>query len=68
MNLSPAPCLRRVRELENKGVISSYTTLLDADKLGWEVSGFNEVRLERPVAGDLIDFEKCINSFPEGME
>ena len=47
VNLSPAPCLRRVRELEKKGVIGSYTTLLDADKLGWEVSVFIEVRLER---------------------
>ena len=68
VNLSPAPCLRRVRELENKGVISSYTTLLNADKLGWEVSVFIEVRLERQVESDLIDFEKCINSFPEVME
>jgi len=68
VNLSPAPCLRRVRELEKKGVIGSYTTLLDADKLGWEVSVFIEVRLERQVESDLIDFEKCINSFPEVME
>ena len=68
VNLSPAPCMRRVRELEKKGFISSYTTLLDADKLGWEVSIFIEVRLERQVESNLIDFEKCINSFPEVME
>lgn len=32
VNLSAAPCLRRVRELEQQGVIRSYTTLLDPEK------------------------------------
>lgn len=68
VNLSPAPCLRRVRDLEQSGVIRSYTTLLDADKLGWDVSVFIEVRLERQVVSDLRIFEECIESYPEVME
>lgn len=68
VNLSPAPCLRRVRELEQNGVITRYTTLLDAEKLGWEVSVFIEVRLERQVVSDLRIFEQHIESYPEVME
>lgn len=68
VHLSPAPCLRRVRELENKGVIRSYTTLLDAERLGWHVSVFIEVRLEKQIVNDLGVFEKHIESYPEVME
>jgi DNA-binding Lrp family transcriptional regulator len=68
VNLSPAPCLRRVRELEESGVIRSYNTLLDADRLGWPVSVFIEIRLERQVVSDLKVFEESIGSFPEVME
>lgn len=68
VNLSPAPCLRRVRELEKSGIIKSYTTLLDPEKLGWDVSVFIEVRLERQVESDLRIFEEIIERFPEVME
>lgn len=68
VNLSPAPCLRRVRELEEMGVICSYNALLDADKLGWKVSVFIEIRLERQVVTDLQIFEKSIEKFSEVME
>lgn len=68
VNLSPAPCLRRVRELEKNGFIRSYTTLLDPEKLGWNVSVFIEVGLEKQVESDLQIFEEIIESFPEVME
>ncbi len=68
VNLSPAPCLRRVRELEASGVIHHYTTLLDAEQLGWQVSVFIEIRLERQVVSDLKIFEQHIESYPEVME
>lgn len=68
VHLSPAPCLRRVRDLEQHGVIRRYTTLLDPEKLGWEVSVFIEVRLERQVVSDLKIFEAHIDSYPEVME
>jgi Lrp/AsnC family leucine-responsive transcriptional regulator len=68
VNLSPAPCLRRVRELELAGVIRSYTTLLDSEKMGWGVSVFIDVRLEKQVISDLRIFEENIQSYPEVME
>lgn len=68
VNLSAAPCLRRVRDLEQAGIIRSYTTLLDAERLGWNVSVFIEVRLEKQVASDLQIFEKHIEGYPEVME
>lgn len=68
VNLSPAPCLRRVRDLEKSGVIRSYTTLLDPDVVDWGVSAFIEVRLEKQVIGSLQVFEETINGFPEVME
>ena len=68
VNLSPAPCLRRVKELEEEGVISGYNTLLNPEKLGWMVSVFIEIRLERQVLSDLQVFEEHIENFPEVME
>lgn len=68
INLSPAPCLRRIRDLEAQGIIKGYNTLLDGDKLGWPVSVFIEIRLERQVTDDLQVFEKAIDEFPEVME
>jgi DNA-binding Lrp family transcriptional regulator len=68
VNLSPAPCLRRVRDLEQNGVIRSYTTLLDPDRMGWSVSVFIEVRLEKQVMNSLQIFEETINGYPEVME
>lgn len=68
INLSPAPCLRRVRELEQSGVIRKYATLLDPDKVGWDVSVFIEIRLEKQTLSCLTEFEASIESYPEVME
>ena len=68
IHLSPAPCLRRVRELEKRGVIESYTTLLNPEMLGWNVSVFIEIRLEKQVLSHIEVFEKTIEQYPEVME
>ena len=68
VNLSPAPCLRRVRELENDQVITGYTAILDPEKVGWSVSVFIEVRLEKQVLEQLRVFEETIEKYPEVME
>jgi Lrp/AsnC family leucine-responsive transcriptional regulator len=47
VNLSPSPCLRRIRRLEESGVIRSYVALLDAQKLGLDLLAFVNVRLEK---------------------
>lgn len=67
-NLSPAPCLRRVRELEGAGVIRRYVTLIDPEKLGLDVSVFIQVSLEKQVESGLRVFEQTILKYPEVME
>src|SRR5579884_1597299 len=66
--LSPSPCLRRVRELEERGVIRRYVTLLDPGAIGLPVSVFVSVTLERQVEEALEQFEKAILKRPEVME
>jgi DNA-binding Lrp family transcriptional regulator len=68
VNLSPSPCLSRVRRLEEAGLISRYVTLLDALALGLTVSVFIQVRLERQVEKALETFERAIAERPEVME
>lgn len=68
ISLSPAPCLRRVRDLETSGVIRGYVTLLNPEALGLEVSTFIQVSLEKQIGSALRIFEETIESYPEVME
>ncbi|MGH8777926.1 Lrp/AsnC family transcriptional regulator [Paraburkholderia sp.] len=47
VNLSPSPCLRRIRRLEETGVIRGYVALLDPQKLGLDLLAYVNVRLEK---------------------
>ena len=66
-SLSPAPCLRRVRDLEAAGVIRGYATLLDPEALGLHVSAFIQISLEKQVVNALRNFEETIAGYPEVM-
>lgn len=68
VNLSPSPCLARVRSLENNGVITRAVTLLDPLKIGLGVSVFIQIRLERQVEQALENFEAAMQRYPEVME
>ncbi|HEX4193803.1 MAG TPA: Lrp/AsnC family transcriptional regulator [Stellaceae bacterium] len=68
VGLSPAPCLRRVRALEDKGVIRKHVTLVDPAAVGLSVSVFVHVSLERQVETSLKRFETAILTRPEVME
>ena len=68
VNLSPSPCLRRVRNLEREGYIRHYTALLDPAAIGLPVSVFVQVSLERQVDNALEEFERRIVERPEVME
>ena len=68
VGLSPSPCLRRVVNLEQTGVIRGYATLLDAEAVGLPVSIFVSVTLEKQVERALKIFEKHIRARPEVME
>ena len=68
VNLSPSPCLARVRALEREGVIERYVSLLDAKKLGLTVSVLVQVTLEKQIEPALEAFERAVRERPEVME
>jgi DNA-binding Lrp family transcriptional regulator len=68
VNLSPSPCLARVRALEEDGTIARYVTLLDAKKIGITVSVLVQVTLEKQVEPALEAFERAVRERPEVME
>lgn len=68
VNLSPTPCLERVRRLERDGYITGYRAVLDPVKLGRPVVVFIEVALDR-TGPDLFDrFRAAIQDLPEVEE
>ena len=68
VGLSPSPCLRRVKTLEDCGVIQRYVSLLDQGAVGFPVSVFVNVTLERQVESALEQFEAAIGQRPEVLE
>ena len=68
VGISASPCWRRVRELEESGVISHYVTLIDAASVGLTVSVFVNVSLEKQVERELEVFQNAIRERPEVME
>ena len=68
VGLSPAPCLRRVRSLEEAGVIRKYVALLDPRALNLNVTVLVQVSLDRQVAERFQMFEHAIRDRPEVLE
>jgi Lrp/AsnC family leucine-responsive transcriptional regulator len=68
IGLSPSPCLRRVRSLEDSGVISGYVAIVNPDAVGLLVTAFIRVRLDQQDDSHLALFEAAIAGFPEVME
>lgn len=68
VNLSPSPCLARVRVLKQSGLISKHVTLLDPRKLGLNVNVFIQVTLEKQTRAGLESFERAVLALPQVME
>ena len=68
VGLSPSPCLRRVRFLEDAGIIDRYVAILNQGSAGFSLSVFVQVTLERQVETALETFERIIAERPEVME
>jgi Lrp/AsnC family leucine-responsive transcriptional regulator len=66
--LSPSPCARRVKNLEDSGIIARYAALIDQKAVGLPVNVFVNVTLERQVKDALQNFEAAILKRPEVME
>lgn len=61
--LSAPPCLRRVRALEDAGIVSGYCALLDEKMAGFDVTAFAMVGLHRQSEADLVAFEDRIRNW-----
>lgn len=67
VNLSPSACLRRVRHLEESGVIERYVALLDPAVLGRGTDVFIEISLHNQAEEVLDAFEAVVADAPEVM-
>lgn len=65
VNLSPTPCARRVKQLEDTGVITGYRTQINAQKLGYQLSVFIAISMDRHTAERFANFEQKVQEFPE---
>ena len=68
VHLSQTPVARRLKKLEEEGIIIGYTALIDEKKLGFTFSVFVSVRLERQIDEELARFESRIAVLPEVVD
>ncbi|MHC5652600.1 Lrp/AsnC family transcriptional regulator [Stappia sp.] len=68
VGISAPPCLRRVRALEEAGLILGYRTLLDEKQLGYDVTAFAMVGLHSQTEADLLAFEEKVQSWSQVRE
>lgn len=68
INLSPSPCLRRVRALEESGLIDGYVALLNARKLGLTLMAFIQISMDNHTPATLDAFENTVRDYPEVLE
>lgn len=68
VGLSPSPCLRRVRLLEEAGVIDRYVALLDASKIGMGLTLFARVWLTGQDSETVDRFTKAVARLPQVVE
>ncbi len=65
VNLSATPCTRRLKRLEDVGIITGYHTQTDAEKLGYPLAVFIAISMDKHTAERFLQFEQKIQSFDE---
>lgn len=68
ISLSPSPCLRRVRQMEEDGLIDGYVALLNARKLGLNLMAFIQISMDKHTPDRFEAFENTIAGYPEVLE
>jgi Lrp/AsnC family transcriptional regulator, leucine-responsive regulatory protein len=68
IGLSPSPCLRRVRTLEEAGLITGYRALLDARKLGLSLMALVHISMDKHTPERFANFETAVAGLPEVLE
>jgi Lrp/AsnC family transcriptional regulator len=65
VGLSSSPCWRRIKRMEDNGVIRGRVTLLDREQLGLSFEVYAEVKLSLPTKENLDAFERAVERWPE---
>lgn len=68
VNLSPTPCARRVKHLEEAGIITDHITLLDSEKLGLNLTAMISITMEKHTADLFEKFERDAANLPEVID
>jgi Lrp/AsnC family leucine-responsive transcriptional regulator len=68
VGLSPTPCSRRVKRLEESGVIEARVTLLNQSALGLKLTAIIGITMDRHTPDRFDNFEKTVKDYPEVME
>lgn len=68
IGLSPSPCLRRVRRLEEAGLIAAYRAVLNARALGLNLMAFIQISMDRHTPERFENFERHVGELPEVLE
>jgi Lrp/AsnC family leucine-responsive transcriptional regulator len=68
IGLSPSPCLRRVRALEDSGMIAGYRALVDARKLGYTLYAIIHIAMDRHTPERFSNFDAVVAALPEVLE
>ncbi|MFM1896679.1 MAG: hypothetical protein RLZZ385_1753 [Pseudomonadota bacterium] len=68
VGLSATPCARRVRQLEDAGIIDRRVTLLNPSRLGLKLTALIQISMDRHTPDRFEQFESRIKSYPEVIE
>lgn len=68
VGLSPTPCSRRVKRLEESGLVRGHVTLLDQSKLGLKLTAYIGISMDRHTPDRFEAFEAQVREYPEVME
>lgn len=68
VGLSPTPCSRRVKRLEDSGIIDRHVTLLNQSRLGLKLTAFITIEMDRHTPERFDNFESKVMEFPEVIE
>jgi Lrp/AsnC family leucine-responsive transcriptional regulator len=68
IGLSPSPCLRRVRALEDAGYLVGYRALVDAKKLGLSLMALIHISMDQHTPERFANFDAAVRDIPEVME
>ena len=68
VGLSPSPCLRRLRALEETGIITGYRAIVDAKKMGLSLMAILMISMDRHTPERFANFDRIVADLPEVLE